>query len=204
MAHTNPRQNRIDPWGRVVATPERGTLHGNRGVLHDDQGRIVRHAQVRRWIACELEYKGWRRHPLVQAGRYTELFFLDEVTALAAGHRPCFLCRRSDALDFQQRWRTWQDVEGGPTADTMDRVLSEARRTTEQLMAVDLPQGAMFAADDDAYAVWGGQALAWSFGGYGQARPLDSFREVEALTCAPVRAVLEGGYVPRIHPSGGG
>ncbi len=91
-----PLQNRVTPLGELIAHPARGLVYGNRGCLHDADGRIRRRYQVRRWIACRLEFRGRRRSPLMQPGRYTELFFLDDATALAAGHRPCAECRRED------------------------------------------------------------------------------------------------------------
>jgi hypothetical protein len=90
-----PLRNRVTPFGDIIATEARGLLFGNRGVLHDAEGILVRAWQVRRWIDCRLEFKG-RRRPLLRPGRFTELFFLDEATALAAGHRPCAECRRED------------------------------------------------------------------------------------------------------------
>ena len=99
-----PRQNRVTPLGELIATPERGLVYGNRGCLHDEQGRIRRRYATRRWIACRLEFKGWHRAPLLQPGKFTELFFLDEATAFAAGHRPCALCRREDYVRFNELW----------------------------------------------------------------------------------------------------
>ncbi len=99
-----PRQNRVTPFGDLIATPERGTFLGNRGVLHDDAGRIKRAWQLRRWIVCVLEFRG-RKRSVMTPGRYTELFFLDEATALAAGHRPCAECRRARFLAFCDAWR---------------------------------------------------------------------------------------------------
>src|SRR5579884_3965447 len=99
MRRPMPRQNRVTPFGEIITTSERGTFMGNRGVLHDAEGRIGRAWQVKRWLVCVLEFRG--RHRMVMTpGRYTELFFLDEATALAAGHRPCFECRRQRFLDF--------------------------------------------------------------------------------------------------------
>jgi hypothetical protein len=98
-----PLQNRVTPFSDLVAVPERGTLTGNRGVLHDEFRRIVRFSAGRRWISCLTEFKG-RRRPLMAPGNYTELFFIDEATALAAGHRPCHECRRADALRFREAW----------------------------------------------------------------------------------------------------
>jgi len=89
-------RNRVTPLGELVAAPARGLVYGNRGCLHDASGRIVRGHAVRRWIACRLAFRGWQRGPLMQPGKFTELFFLDDATALAAGHRPCALCRRED------------------------------------------------------------------------------------------------------------
>ena len=91
-----PRQNRVTPLGELIADPARGLVYGNRGCLHDGAGRIRRRYNGKRWIACRLSFRGWHRAPLMQPGRFTELFFLDEATAFAAGHRPCALCRRED------------------------------------------------------------------------------------------------------------
>src|SRR5271154_6206734 len=100
-----PRQNRVNPLGEIIATSERGTFMGNRGVLHDDEGRIRRKWQGKRWLVCVLEFRG-RKLKVMTPGRYTELFFLDEATALAAGHRPCAECRHARFLDFCNAWRT--------------------------------------------------------------------------------------------------
>ena len=100
-----PLQNRVTPLGELVAEPGRGLVYGNRGCLHDDRGRIRRRYAGRRWIACRLRFRGWHREPLLQPGRFTELFFLDEATAFAAGHRPCALCRREDYVRFGEIWR---------------------------------------------------------------------------------------------------
>src|SRR3954469_18277217 len=99
-------QNRVTPLGELLADPARGLVYGNRGCLHDEAGRIRRPFAVKRWIACRLEFPGRRRARLLQPGRYTELFFLDEATAFAAGHRPCAECRREDYVRFQERWRS--------------------------------------------------------------------------------------------------
>ena len=130
-----PLRNRVTPFGELVAIPERGTMLGNRGILHDERREIVRTSHVRRWICCVLEFKGIRR-TVMKPRSYTELFFLDEATALAAGHRPCFECRRRAALDFQS---AWVKALGGPAmADDMDRVLSVDRRVRgSRRVAVD-------------------------------------------------------------------
>src|SRR5690349_3427993 len=123
-----PRQNRVTPWGDLVATPERGTFLGNRGVLHDAAGQVVRPWQVKRWLVCVLEFRG-RQRTVMAPGRYTELFFLDEATALAAGHRPCAECRHARFLEF---CRAWGVTHPGhrlrrPTADEIDTRLHAER-----------------------------------------------------------------------------
>src|SRR5262245_59079626 len=120
------RKNRVTPSGEIVATPERGTLMGNRGVLHDDQGRIVRRWQGKRWIACVLEFRG-RKRTVMTPGRYTELFFLDEATALAAGHRPCAECQRERFNAFRDAWRRGNGVAMPPTAPEIDGRLHAER-----------------------------------------------------------------------------
>src|SRR3954447_18055325 len=99
------RRNRVSPLSELIATPARGLVYGNRGCLHDEEGRIRRRYNGRRWIACRLRFKDWHRAPLLQPGKFTELFFLDEATAFAAGHRPCALCRRDDYTRFLEIWR---------------------------------------------------------------------------------------------------
>ena len=114
-----PLRNRVTPFGELIADPARGLVYGNRGCLHDAEGRIVRHHAVRRWIACRLEFRGWQRGPLLQPGKFTELFFLDEATALAAGHRPCALCRHEDYRRFTGLWRDAPSVAiAAPTRST--------------------------------------------------------------------------------------
>src|SRR5437879_4291036 len=117
-----PLQNRVTPLGEVVSDPARGLVYGNRGCLHDATGRIRRRYDGKRWIACRLRFRGWQRRPLLQPGRFTELFFLDEATAFAAEHRPCALCRREDYERFRALW------PAGPAgADAIDARLHAER-----------------------------------------------------------------------------
>jgi hypothetical protein len=200
-----PLQNRVTPFGEVIATPARGTLYGNRGVLHDKQGTIVRGWQVRRWIACVLEFKG-RRRPLLRPGRFTELFFLDEATALAAGHRPCAECRRADYVRFLDAWP-------GPTArqdlraDDVDRVLHGERvaegggkRVHSRRMA-GLPDGTMVVEDDQALLVLGDELLAWSPFGYVARHPRPRSGVARVLTPPSIVAAIRAGYQPALHPT---
>jgi hypothetical protein len=163
-----PLRNRVTPLGELVADG-RGLVYGNRGCLHDDEGRIVRGWQVRRWIACRLEFKGRRRHPLLQPGRYTELFFLDEATAFAAGHRPCAECRRVDYDRFLA-------VVGGRGADEVDARLHaerlDGRSRRLHLAALDeLPDGAFVLRDGRPWLVRGDRLHEWSPAGYRERRP---------------------------------
>jgi len=120
-----PLRNRVTPFGEIVAVTARGTLMGNRGILHDAERRIVRDSQVKRWITCRLEFRG-RHREVMRPGSYTELFFLDEATALAAGHRPCAECRHADYRTFQAIWRS--AVDGDASADSIDALLHLERR----------------------------------------------------------------------------
>lgn len=207
-----PRQNRVTPFGEIVATPERGTFLGNRGVLHDAEGRIRRAWQLKRWIVCVLEFRG-RKRAVMTPGRYTELFFLDEATALAAGHRPCAECRHTRFLDFCTAWAAAQSADGSPArpaADEIDRRLHAERvapdRSKRSVVAAldDLPDGVFVAV-----AAWGGQAclvrgdrlLAWSPCGYGERRRRPKGEEVRVLTPPSTVEAIRAGYAPDIHPS---
>ena len=124
-------QNRVTPLGDLVADPARGLVYGNRGCLHDEHGRIRRRYATRRWIACRLEFKDWKRARLLQPGRFTELFFLDEATALAAGHRPCALCRRRDYDRFREIWAGCTQARETPTRSTGCSTRSGSRPETD-------------------------------------------------------------------------
>jgi hypothetical protein len=201
-----PRPNRVSPFGEILAVPERGTFLGNRGVLHDGDGRIRRAWQVKRWLVCLLEFRG--RHRTVMApGRYTELFFLDEATALAAGHRPCFECRRERYLAFRDAW-----APGGPppTAAELDeqlhadRVVSGGGKRCFRANLEDLPDGVFVTGEgleEGAWLLWQGRLLAWSPGGYRQRRPHPGKGRVEVLTPASTVRAIRAGYVPVVHPS---
>lgn len=200
-------QNRVDPLGRLHATPARGNLMGNRGILHDDQQNVLKTHAHRNWVACALAFKG-RRRQVMAPRRYTELFFLDEVTALSAGHRPCASCRRDRYLAFI---RAWEAVHGG-TRDglslpqTMDRMLHGARtdrrreRITLEAEAADLPDGTIFTEGTEAFLIWAGQSFLWSFGGYTPVGHVPHGR-VTVVTPGPILAVLSQGYRPQTDTS---
>jgi hypothetical protein len=200
-------QNRVTPFGELVAVEGRGLLMGNRGILHDEARRIVRAWQVRRWIACRTEFRG-RRRQLMQPHSYTELFFLDEATAFAAGHRPCAECRHADYQRFKAAWAL---AHGGPaTATQMDDVLHadrlegrgpHQRQRTLQAKVASLPDGTYIKIEGSAWLLWHGQLLAWSAAGYTGRWPAPTAGEVEVLTPPALVAVIRAGYVPGIHPS---
>ena len=202
-----PLQNRADPFGLLHAVPERGSFMGNRGGCFHREDRTLKDRQwaSQRWIICRLEFKG-RRRKLMQPGLYTELFFLDEATALAGGHRPCFECRRAEAEAFRNALvRAGQTAPGASIsqvdarcAGEIQRVLSgKARRET--IDPAELPNGAMYASGEDAYLVHENHARAWSFSGYGP--PLPLHRAGIRLTPEIVCAALNSGYQAALHPS---
>ena len=200
-----PRRNRVTPFGEIVAVEGRGLLMGNRGVLHDPRGRLVRDSQERRWIACRLEFRGrWR--PLLQPGRWTELLVLDEAAALAAGHRPCAECRHADFRRFQAAWQ--REYPGASArADAMDARLHAERRAgpwvkrTHEARIEALPDGAYVALEGRAWLVHGDTLLAWEAGAYADRRPRPEPGGVEVLTPPSIVAVLGAGYRPALHPS---
>jgi hypothetical protein len=200
-----PLRNRVTPFGEIVAVPGRGLLMGNRGVLHDAQQHLVRDSQVRRWIACRLEFKG-RQRALMQPNRWTELFFLDEAAALAAGHRPCAECRHADYLSFRSQW---QRAHGGGawSADAIDDRLHAERRAgpwRKRTYVGDLdalPDGAYIAHDGRAWLVRGDTLLAWSPERYVARAPRPASLRVTVLTPPSIVAVLRAGYEPLLHPT---
>jgi hypothetical protein len=203
-----PLQNRVTPFAELVASAARGTMYGNRGgkFHRDDRTLGTRRWASRQWICCVLAFKG-RRHP-VWRDRYTALFFLDEVTALAAGHRPCFECRRRDAKVFAEKWA---QAKGGeiPRAPEMDVVLHQqrliGRSQRHHWRHVDeLPDGVFMTLPDvpkRALVVRGIDLLRWDSNGYASERPRPRGTKVEVLTPPAIVDVLSAGYEPQWHPS---
>jgi hypothetical protein len=191
-----PLQNRVDPFGELHAVPERGGMMGNRGGrLHRDDQTLGRSRwKNKHWLICVCEFKGRRRD--VWGRYYTELFFLDEPTALAAGHRPCFECRRQAAKAFIAAF------PGAPShVEAMDEALhgeriADRRKRLWQAKLGDLPDGAMIVRAERAYALRAGSVLPWSFAGYGAPWPFKPDAVVEVLTPPSTVAALKGGYRP--------
>jgi hypothetical protein len=203
------RQNRVTPFSELVAVPSRGLVYGNRGCLHDEHGTIRRHFNGKRWIACQLEFRGWHRSPLLQPGRFTELFFLDEATAFAAGHRPCALCRHADYTRFGELWRDLHPGQSG--ADAIDAQLHLERvdpRTRRQrhhdARLDDLPDGAFVLLDDGAWLVHESELLRWAPAGYDARVPRRRGGQARLITPPSLVEVLRSGWqslVPVLHPS---
>jgi len=206
-----PLQNRVDPYGRLHAVGARGTLMGNRGVLHDASRRVVAAWRTRRWIACVLSFRG-RHREVFAPRRYSELFFLDEATALSAGHRPCAECRRARYEAFRAAWAAGngRNGEAKPSADEMDRVLHRERvvsapdapRRVAPLAA--LPPGTMVEVDGRPWLVRDGGLRPWSFGGYGPARRLPARTRVRVLTPGSIVRAMRAGFAPEVHESAKG
>ena len=205
-----PLQNRMTPFGEPIAVASRGLVYGNRGCMHDPHGLIRRPFGVKRWIACRLEFRGWLRAPLLQPGRFTELFFLDEATAFAAGHRPCRLCRYDDYEAFVDVWTTIHP--GGATnADAIDAVLHEERWDHERRKqrhhraALDrLPDGVFIVHDGEPSLVRGTRVLRWTPAGYaGSTRRRRGIRATVITPPSLVRvlATERDPLVPFLHPS---
>jgi hypothetical protein len=216
-----PYQNRVTPSGALVAHPAYGMLMGNRGCLHDGGDRPLRQYQGRRWIICVLSFKGRTRRPM-PPGHYTSLFFLDEATALAAGHRPCAECQRERFNHFRAHWAAANPALVKPAApaidtidtiDTIDRALHRERISDEHYQRdktkrtyaerLDLlPDGAFITlpAQDAPYLVLGDALLPWGFGGYG-APIARTAAVVQVLTPASTVRAIAGGYRPMIHAS---
>jgi hypothetical protein len=201
-----PLQNRVTPFGELAAVSARGLFFGNRGGrFHTDAKTLTaRRWASRQWICCVLDFKG--RHRDVWGRFYTELFFVDEPTALAAGHRPCFECRRQDALAFAQTWQNVCGLHARPKADEMDMVLHDERLRgrAKRLHRRDiekLPDGAFIALEEGAFAMHGDALLRWTPGGYGEPRKRPRAITVDVLTPPAILAVLSAGYQPHWHPS---
>lgn len=207
-------QNRVDPFGQLQAEPSRGLFTGNRGVIHDPATKTLlsRRWSTKAWIICSLEHpRGIRREPMGRNGRrtggagWTELFFLDEVTALSAGHRPCFYCRAQAAHAFSTCFAAGMGWEKA-RAPAMDAVLHRQRLAVggvaqfcDRAKLAALPNGAMIEAGGQAYALLDGRALPWSFTGYG--RDQDLPERATLITPAATVAALIAGFRPIWHPS---
>ncbi|MDB2406959.1 hypothetical protein N9W17_00285 [Jannaschia sp.] len=203
-----PHPNRVQPDGTFLASEARGTLTGNRGVLHDAQRQIgPARWKHRAWVCCALSFRG-RHRDIMPPNRWTALFFLDEAVALAAGHRPCGFCRRDAYADFARAWAnafgTWPGPKAADTALHAARAIPGARDLRQDEAEADaLPDGTLIRIDDIPHLIRGTTALPYTPQGYGPPGPRPMGR-VTCLTNPVTRGVLAGGYAPRLHPSATG
>ena len=206
-------QNRVTPMGNIVAEPSRGLFTGNRGILHDAATRTLqptRRWTTKAWIICLCAFKGRRRDVMGRNGRngregWTELFFLDEATALSAGHRPCFECRREDARRFRAAWAEGNGCEP-PPVKRMDAILHAERLDgrAKRLHPLPgpanlLPDGTMVTDGTDAFLVRDGSLRRWSFDGYGPATAAEG--DLKLLTPPSTVRALAAGCEPVLHGS---
>jgi len=200
-------QNRVDPQGNIIKTTARGSWMGNRGVLHDHQQHILRPFRLKAWITCLLEFNG-RKRQVMAPDRYTELFFFDEATAFAAGHRPCFECRRQDYKKFKTLW-----LKGNPeyhfdektSIQQIDDILHKERmeangeKITYEEYIKHLPYGSFISYNGQPHVIIDDLLHPWSPGGYGKGIPLSDIKEekVAVLTPASITNTFRAGYKPQ-------
>ena len=201
-----PLRNRVTPAGELIATAHRGTMYGNRGVLHNDDLALVRRYQVRRWLVCVLDFRG-RRRPVMRPRRYTELFFLDEAVALAAGHRPCAECRYAAYQSFRRAWTEARALTAEPAADDIDRVLHwqrrlvEGARVTYPALLSELPDGVFIVHDDEFWLATDGGLHRWTPAGYTD-RTAQFDGPAAVLTPRATVEAIRAGYRPLVHLQG--
>jgi hypothetical protein len=204
-----PLQNRVTPEGEIIAHSAYGTLMGNRGgQLHDNKKRLTnRRWASKAWISCVLVFEG-RRSSIMAPGHYTQLFFLDEATALAAGHRPCALCRRADFNRFMDIWRDINGLAERPKVEDVDdvlhgqRVTRDREKVVEQTVLGDLPPGTMFRGPEGPLLITQGEPLLWTPDCYVRAISVpDRYDLVDVLTPVAIVRLLQAGYAPALHDS---
>jgi len=196
-------RNRVDPFGHIHATSARGCLMGNRGTLHNTDKKLVREYQRNAWISCALEFKG-RQREVMAPGSYTELFFLDEATALAAGHRPCATCRRGDYKSFVAAFSKGIGAELGP--QDIDKILRKecwllGGEGGWQSEFKKLPDGCMIAKEESPWFVFRGAIYRWTFSGYVDRELIVGNPVCQVITSKSIVGTLNAGYCPFIHPS---
>jgi hypothetical protein len=199
-------QNRVDPEGNIIRTSARGAWMGNRGILHDENQNVLRVFKLKAWITCVLEFRG-RKRSVMAPNRYTELFFLDEATAFSAGHRPCFECRRQDAVRFKTYW-----VMGNPEygfdehtpIGEIDNILHRERiapkgaKVTHEEDIAGLPDGSCIRWQGRPAVVAGEKLFFWSPSGYEQAVPRPSSGIAAVLTPVSIVNAFRAGYAPQL------
>ena len=202
-------QNRVDPWGKLHAVNVLGSWMGNRGILHNSDKQIITQWRHKQWVTCALNFKG-RKREIFAPNSYSELFFLDEATALAAGHRPCAECRRERFKEFKTIWFQANPQYGNETSSIsvidkqlhLERVDRAKSKVTFNAVVSSLPDGTIFEHDGNAYLIWKGQYFLWSHDGYLKSSLALKTRDcVSVLTPESIVAIYRHGFKPQIHSS---
>lgn len=202
-----PIPNRVDPWGNILAVSARGTFLGNRGILHNAQKQIVKPYQHHSWVTCRLKFKN-RKRKIMSPRAYTELFFLDESTAFAAGHRPCGECRREQFKQFKDLWvrANTKDQTNDIKISVIDRTIHKERinkrvKVTYKDYVKGLPDGTMFSDKGSAYLVFNDNVYLWSFEGYRLLDRVNFDDKVDVLTPRSIVNIYKMGFLPEVHDS---
>ena len=199
-------QNRVDPFGKIITTPSRGAWLGNRGVLHNDKQEIVRPYKLKAWITCVIEFKG-RHREVMQPGRWTELFFLDEATAFSAGHRPCFQCRFKDHQRFKKIWLKGNPQFGfnmkTPIAQIdniiqPERIAPDKSKVTFREKLSLLPDGTFVSYQNNPYLLKDNKMHLWTPAGYKKSINLFDKEKLPVLTPRSIVNMLSAGYIPQM------
>jgi hypothetical protein len=202
-----PLPNGVDPTGAIETTCPSATWMGNRGEIHNQRGDIVRQFKTKSWVTCRLSYKGWTRKPLMQPGRYTELFFLDEATALSAGHRPCAMCRNAEYVSFKTHWLSANAFPSSTAVADIDRAMHAERMSRSKSEAWQqplgsLPSGIVILSNDAPYLWIAERLFPWTSNGYGQSvEPGCGAATVQLLTPPSVVNAIRSGYRVQVHSS---
>lgn len=199
-------QNRVDPFGNIIKTSARGSWMGNRGILHNEHRQVLRPFKLKAWITCKLEFNG-RKRQVMTPHRYTELFFLDEATSFAAGHRPCFECRREDYHKFKSLWLKGNPeyhFDGKTSITKIDDILHKERMMRDRSKVTYeeninlIPDGAFILIESDAYLVFNEKIYLWSSFGYDNGIALPNENKLTVLTPRSIVNAFRAGYLPQI------
>jgi hypothetical protein len=203
-------QNRVDPCGEIIATSARGLWMGNRGVIHNAQQQVIRPFKHKAWIICQLEFKG-RKRTVMTPNRWTELFFLDEATALSAGHRPCFECRTEDAKRFKAWWIKANPRHGFTMATSIneideiihgERINLEKKKVIHPRKLADIPDGTFIMMNGDSFLFYKNQLHRWTPFGYKETISVPHTSMLDVLTPNSIVNAIVAGYAPQIKLSG--
>lgn len=203
-----PLQNRLKPNGEIVKTSERGTLMGNRGIIHNENKELISVSKIKGWVTCRLEFKG-RKRELMAKGRYTELFFLDEATAFAAGHRPCAECRRERYNEFKNKWLEANEkllLGEKDSVGNIDKIIHKERINKKEKVTFlanlnTLPIGTVIEIDNEILLIWKDALYIWDFQGYQLSKKKISNIDVKVLTPKSYVNMFKKGFTPDVHYS---